>query len=244
MIKCGVFDLDGVILDSWPVMAQAFEAAFRSCKGVGKPPVGQFRSRMGKPLGIIAAEMRLPTGFEASYIEVSRSLAAQNRLFPGVRPTLDRLKRKGFRLALNTGKDRERTLELLDAFGLASDFEIVISGDDVACGKPAPDSLLAVARLTGVACGEMIFVGDSGADMHCAECSWRHRDLGVWGAGDPVDLRQHAPRFEAETIRAIPGLCLAINQRERSYSNTLALCGVTQPTALTNREKDMYNGPR
>lgn len=59
---------------------------------------------------------------------------------------LELLDEKSVAKAVATSTERERTEQLLQSAGVADRFEVVICGNDVSKGKPAPDIFLAVAR--------------------------------------------------------------------------------------------------
>jgi len=59
--------------------------------------------------------------------------------------------------------------EILKATGLAEYVDLVVGGDEVPQGKPAPDPLYLVARRFGVPPSEMVVVGDSEYDIEMAK---------------------------------------------------------------------------
>jgi HAD superfamily hydrolase (TIGR01509 family) len=67
---------------------------------------------------------------------------------PGAVDLVEELSRSGLRLAVASSSPRRVVDRVLAKLGLARAFAVVVSGDDVAAGKPAPDIfLLAAARL-------------------------------------------------------------------------------------------------
>ncbi len=47
MLKAIIFDLDGVLIDSEPLMRLAFETAYRQVLGEGEPPIEAYLEHMG-----------------------------------------------------------------------------------------------------------------------------------------------------------------------------------------------------
>ena len=72
-------------------------------------------------------------------------------------------------MAIFTGRLRSEADISLRRFASAFAFDPIICADDVACGKPAPDGLIAIRRKQpGV---RMIYVGDTVDDARCASAA-------------------------------------------------------------------------
>jgi HAD superfamily hydrolase (TIGR01509 family) len=108
---------------------------------------------------------------------------------PGVPEVLERVHASGYRMALASSAELRIIDANLTALALGPLFEAVISGTQVARGKPAPDVFLAAAERLGVAPGGCLVVEDSrngllaakAAGMRCAvvPCAHtRHQDFG------------------------------------------------------------------
>src|SRR4051794_10319326 len=82
-------------------------------------------------------------------------------LLPGVDELLRAARAAGWRVALATGRDRERLDPLLERLDVAGHFDAVVTAAEVARGKPAPDVFLAAAARLGVAPSECTVVEDS-----------------------------------------------------------------------------------
>jgi HAD superfamily hydrolase (TIGR01549 family) len=166
-LKALICDLDGVLIDSRPQMGIAFEKSYRQHFGtISKPPTDRFFSYMGLPLPDILRRMGLPKEMYETYREISRSLLNYIELFPGIFNLLDDVKNLGMRIGLSTGKDRQRTLEILGRFELTPYFEFVVCGDDPFPGKPDPYGLNLILSQLRVRPAQAVFVGDSPLDIH------------------------------------------------------------------------------
>ncbi len=84
---------------------------------------------------------------------------ARLRPYEGVVETLAALRRKGLRLGVVS--DSPFTREKLAALGLHGGWDAVVSADEAGALKPNPEPFLRIARLLGVAPGEVLFVGNS-----------------------------------------------------------------------------------
>lgn len=184
-ISAIVLDLDGTLLDSAPELA---EAANRMLRDLGRPPASQelLMSYIGN--GITWLVKRALTGemhaepdpdlfrqalpvFEKHYDEVLR----QSSPFPGVMQSMDALKAAGFRLGCITNKSARFTGPLLESSGLASYFDIVVSGDTLPEKKPNPLPVQHCAQFFGVPPETLLMIGDSRNDV-----------LAARSAGSPV----------------------------------------------------------
>lgn len=149
-----LFDFDGVIADTTNIHIAAWERTFERmgwevsteiCERAAEIDDrallrGLFESRDARN-GDIEGWVRHKQG-------LTRTLLAESpRLYPGVIELIRALKGRA-RLAVVSGTWRENVEIVLDAAGLASDFELVIGKEDVTAVKPAPDAYkLALKRL-------------------------------------------------------------------------------------------------
>ena len=74
---------------------------------------------------------------------------------PGAVEAVRRLAEAGFRLAVASSSNRELIDAVLRRLGLTELFEVTVSSEEVARGKPAPDVYLEAARRLGVDPGEV-----------------------------------------------------------------------------------------
>lgn len=204
-----VFDLDGVVIDSWGLMQRALAEAVAACDA-GPPPVDAFRRQLGKPLPRIAEALGLPPRFVSAYVEASRLHADLAAPFPGMVQGLGELHGRGLSLAVSTGKDRERTLEILDRFGLSRLFSVVLAGDDVRYGKPHPEGLERVLDRLGLTPGESLFVGDAVVDVECALATGVPILAVGWGMGEVEEL---AAAGASEVVPDVSALFERIRRR-------------------------------
>jgi HAD superfamily hydrolase (TIGR01549 family) len=180
-----IFDLDGVLIDSRPQMEFVFRECYREFGPGGEPPIEDFFRRMGMPLPEILRELGLPAAMLEKYRALSRQLYKQIRVVPGAHSTLKQLKSAGVPLGLMTGKDRERTLEILRYFRLRKYFSAIVCGDDPYPGKPQPEGLLALAAQLGASPENSVIVGDSVLDVQCGLSAGAATAAVTWGFESP-----------------------------------------------------------
>jgi HAD superfamily hydrolase (TIGR01509 family) len=212
MLKAVIFDVDGTLIDSNDLHAEAWQRAFHHFgydlpyeslrRQIGKGSdqyVPYFLSpednaRFGKALAEYKAEL------------FKREYASRLRPFPGVRELFERILSEGLRIALATsakGDELELYKRLLDIDDLV---EEETSKDDVRQSKPAPDVFAAALSKLGMAAAEAIAVGDTPYDaqacrkiglsiigMLCGGFSEQElRQAGCCAiCRDPADLLEH-----------------------------------------------------
>lgn len=190
---CLLFDLDGVLVDSWDVARSAFVAACADMSRDGAALVDGFRDRLGRPIEDISRQLGLPANFGETFRAHARRLDHLAVPLDGVADLLASLRGAGCAIGVVTGKDRARSLSVLANVGLIAHVDALVSGDE-GPGKPAPDPLLlCLDRLGAPVCRG--FIGDTATDMEAARRAGVLAILALWGGARPVacDLRLSHP---------------------------------------------------
>ncbi|MFB9838457.1 HAD-IA family hydrolase [Actinoallomurus acaciae] len=188
-----VFDLDGVIVDSFDVMRRAFRTAYAEVMGEGPAPFEEYSRHLGRYFPDIMRIMGLPPAIEEPFVRESYRLAGEVTVFDGVEPLLTELNRRGLRLAVATGKSGPRARSLLNVLGIAGHFAHVIGSDEVPRPKPAPDIVERALDLLGARPEETVMVGDAVTDLRSARGARVGAIAALWGEGDPGPLLAERP---------------------------------------------------
>ncbi len=152
VVRCVVFDMDGVIVDSEP----AHEAANRAVSGtLGKTDVDDLlESMVGRRVRDLTEEVARRTGEDPKAVLARREetfwrlVRAELRPQAGLAECLDRLEAAGRRLAVASSGTREYIAHVLTTLRVRDRFEVVVSGEDVVHSKPDPEIYrLAAERL-------------------------------------------------------------------------------------------------
>jgi len=183
-----VFDLDGVLVDSIDTMRLAFQAAYAEVVGDGPAPFQTYLSHLGRHMPDILDIMRLPPELYPAFVRHSNALVHRVPASEGAERLLAELRGAGVRLAVATGKTRDRAEQVLDAVGLLGYLDVVCGSDEVRHGKPAPDIvLLALERLDARA-DEAVMVGDSVLDLQSGHAAGTCTVAALWGHGSAEEL--------------------------------------------------------
>jgi beta-phosphoglucomutase len=189
-----IFDMDGVLIDSGAHHRKAWRALLRE---LGVEPAGTeiWRVTIGRP-----AEEAMPLllGRPMEFAEARRLALRKRELYnafaveglsavPGVRIFVDALARRGVPRAVGTSATRNDAESLLDALGLLSYFDVMVTADDVTLGKPSPEVYLEAARRLGVPPAVCVVFEDSLVGVEAARRAGM-RALGVTTAHTQEEL--------------------------------------------------------
>ena len=180
MIRAILFDMDGVLVDSFDGWVNLVNAA---AEHFGRPPIS--RDEFLKVYGQ-STQLDVDVFFPAQsveevdgYYETQFGGLAENvKLMPGAQAVMDQMKRQNLHTAVitNTGGGLARSiLQKVDLWPAH-----VIGGDEVASAKPSPDMVFLACRLLNVSAEEAVVVGDSRFDIEAAAAAGV-RSIGVNG---------------------------------------------------------------
>ncbi|TDD73276.1 HAD-IA family hydrolase [Actinomadura rubrisoli] len=201
-----VFDLDGVLVDSFGVMREAFAIAYAEVVGGGPAPFEEYSRHLGRYFPDIMRIMDLPLEMEEPFVRESYQLADRVNVFDGVPELLAGLDRDGVRLAVATGKSGPRARSLLDRLGLLGRFRYVIGSDEIARPKPAPDIVVRALDLLGVPAERALMVGDAVTDLASARGAGVTAVAALWGVDDEAALLAERPDAVLRRPSDLPAL--------------------------------------
>ena len=102
---------------------------------------------------------------------------------------------RGIKIAIATMDERASTEAQLACLGIKSCVDALVCVDDGVPGKPAPDMVWAVCRMTGVAPARAAVVGDAIADLEMGRSAGAGLVIGVLSGISPIEmLAPHADR--------------------------------------------------
>jgi phosphoglycolate phosphatase len=181
-IRAAAFDLDGTLVDSAPDLAAAANAMLET---LGYTPLPERRIArlvgggidrlvdgvLAESTGHTAEPVALATAAGLFRRRYAEHLFERSRVYPGVADGLRGLRALGIKLCCVTNKHSTFTLPLLDAAGLAGYFAFALCADRAEARKPAPDLLIAACERLEVEPYELLYVGDSCADIAAARAA-------------------------------------------------------------------------
>ncbi len=167
-----VFDLDGTLVDSLPLVLAAITHALEPC---GARPTMEIFAKLGGPPERFIPEL-VPDPAQVPEVlgRLTRFFIENEHLivpFAGARELLGELAAAGIACAVWTGRDRFSTERLMARHALGALLPHVVCGDDLPSHKPDPEGLRALLERVGAPAEAALMVGDADVDiLGGAEC--------------------------------------------------------------------------
>lgn len=174
-MRAVIFDIDGTLLDSVDLHAQAWVEAFAHF-GV-ETDFRKVRSQIGK-----GGDELMPVFLPAERVEregeaieawrsdlFKRDYLDRVKPFPGVRALFERIRAADLQIALASSGKRDEVEHYQEILGIADLVDMATSSDDAERSKPHPDIFrAALKKLAPLDAGSMIVVGDTPYDAEAA----------------------------------------------------------------------------
>jgi HAD superfamily hydrolase (TIGR01509 family) len=179
VIEAVVFDLDGVLIDSEPVWEQVRRGLVAERGGHWAPDAQRRLMGMSTPEWARYLSEDLGVGLppdQVAALVVDRMAASYRDHIPLLPGAVEAVRRLAARWPLGLASSAPAALieTVLEASGLRSCFQVAMSTEQVARGKPAPDIYLAVAARLGVAPADCAAVEDSSNGLRSAAAAGLH----------------------------------------------------------------------
>jgi beta-phosphoglucomutase len=173
-----IFDMDGVLTNSEPLINEAAIAMFKE-KGLTVQPddflpfvgageeryVGGVAEKYGFPFDPVAGKQRT---YEIYFDLVPAKLEA----FPGVKELVNACRKAGLKIAVASSADRVKVAVNLQKIGLPLEWwDAVITGELVQHKKPAPDIFLITAQTLTINTADCVVVEDAVNGIQAAKAA-------------------------------------------------------------------------
>ncbi len=211
-MKLIVWDFDGTLADSRPLieagMAHALDAL-----GQPRARVAEWLKYVGLPVeeGIRRTfpELELDTVLKAYRSFGHADHEDLMKPFEGVSDLLHDLKARGQAMAIATSKRRVPLLRQLGQFGWTDLFDPIVTPDEVTHGKPHPESLDLILKMTGLRADDLLMVGDTPFDLDMAKAAGVPSLAVGHGFYSEPQLAACGPRAYAPDTAALRDILLA-----------------------------------
>ncbi len=173
-----IFDIDGTLVDNMHLHAEAF-AVFAGRHGL--PPLtpadrARLDGRRNSEIFPILFNRDVPRDEWLAYEHEKEGLyreLSKGRLSPmkGLLELIERLRRDRIPMALATSAPKANVVHTLAELDLASAFPVIVRGDEVARGKPAPDVFIEAARRLDVTAVDCLVFEDAPMGVEAAKAA-------------------------------------------------------------------------
>ncbi len=200
-----LFDLDGTLADTIPLIVASYQHAFRTVLGEA-PTEERARSWIGRPLLPALLEEAPEHGHELDRVYREWNLANTARLiqrYAGVPELLVGLRDAGVVIAVVTSKRRQTARLALQGVGIEDLIAVVTGLEDTPAHKPAPDPLLHGAGVLGVDPATCVYVGDAVVDVRAARAAGMASVAVTWGAGVRDQLVAARPDAVVDSVAGL-----------------------------------------
>ncbi len=173
-----IFDMDGVLVLSEPILAEAAirmfaEKGYRVRREEFRPFIGmgedQYLGGVAETRGLRLDPERDKARTYALYLEL---IKGRLTALPGVHALMADCRRRGLRLAVASSADEIKVAGNLHEIGLPpSTFDVVVHGNDVTRKKPAPDIFLEATRRLGLEPSACLVIEDAISGVTAAKAA-------------------------------------------------------------------------
>jgi pyrophosphatase PpaX len=193
-INTVLFDLDGTLVDSLPLIEQTYFRVFRDLhipwdnrevmRWVGIPL---------KDIGNHYAKERCDQFMELYQHYYYQKHDTHTKLFPETQELIEYLREQKYHLGIVTSKRRPVTIKTLELTGTRALFDVVITAQDVQKHKPEPEPVLKALTLLKVIPEVTVFVGDSIFDIQAGKGAGVKTAGVTWGLASRKELAEIQP---------------------------------------------------
>lgn len=204
-----LWDMDGTLVDSVPLIVESFRYTVREHTGLTLPDE-VFVAGIGMPLSEQLKTFSRDTAECDSMREMYSRYYVQNALrvspFDGVEALLGRLKAEGFRQGIVTSKSRAGLDRVLKQFSWEGLFDVTVGADEVTRGKPNPEPVLLALEQLGVTASDAWMIGDSPHDLEAGKAAGTRIGAVSWGPFEHSLLHKQQPDAFFESLDSIVSL--------------------------------------
>jgi len=172
-MKAVLFDLDNTLIDFVYFKTECTKAALKAMKRAGLKTQATYKRllKIYWKTGIdgntaFSTFLRLETGHVEPKLLNTAIKAYKKRKeevvkpYPGVIPTLKKLKKKGIKMGIVSDAPKSSVLKRMDIMKVRKYFDVIIAFDDTGAQKPNPKPFRAALKKLKVPASSVLFVGD------------------------------------------------------------------------------------
>lgn len=200
MLTTVLFDLDGTLTNSLPLIRRTYLKVFREM-GLewGQDDVMDL---IGLPLKEIgrrfAGADRVQEFFDCYQHYYRQEHDDCMELYPGTRDMLEKL-RQQYALGIVTSKSKVGTEMTLNFLKLKDWFSVIITADDINNHKPHPEPVLTALKMLDSKPQNAVYIGDSPFDIVSGNRAGVNTVAVTWGMAEKAELIKHRPDYVVDS---------------------------------------------
>ena len=210
-----IFDMDGTLLDTQKIFIPAWEYAgnLQGIKGAGECVKNVCGMNEEGWTNYIKNKYKT-MDVEAFKKNVNKYVAEnlQLRFKKGAPELIDFLKKNNIKIAVASGTEKETIVKHLIKLNSLDKFDVIVGGEEVVNGKPAPDIFLLTCEKLGLSPEECIIFEDSANGVRAAQ------NAGVKCIGIP-DVAEFNSEIKKMLYAELPGFLEAIEIFDGNFLN-------------------------
>ncbi len=206
-IKLIIFDLDGTLIDSSVDITNALNYALEPYSVRKLSPddsiklIGEGINRLIEKIVGDRGEIVTRAATRRFLEHYTQHILDYTTVYPGVKETLNKLDK--YKKAVISNKKENLSKIVLEGFGLAQHFDIIIGSDTTPERKPSPIPIMKVLSELGVSASEAVIVGDSNYDVDAGKAAGVMTIAVTYGYR-PREVIAHADHLIDKMIDLVP----------------------------------------
>lgn len=215
-MKLFIFDFDGTLVDSKPIIEAGMA---HTLDLLGFPP--DLREEWLKYVGLPVEEGIRRTFPLDETLTLEKVVASYRtfdhqghepliRAFQGIPELIAELRGQGRPMAIATSKRNRGLRPTMGRLGWSDWFDPIITPDEVASGKPHPESLHQIMERTNREPEDCLMIGDTPFDIDMATAAGMPSLAVGYGMYSGAALAPHQPRYYASDVPALRDILLSL----------------------------------
>ncbi|MCR5488552.1 MAG: HAD family hydrolase [Saccharofermentans sp.] len=204
-----LYDLDGTIQDSVPLIVESFQKAYEIVLGECTRSEADLKSYIGRPLrdSFERHDRETADRLTEAYLEynMKRMKEGAISLFPGITEGLAKIKSLGYRQGIVTAKRRSSAMVTIELLDIEKYFDTMVFGEDTVRSKPYGDPIVEGAKRLGITdMSRVLYVGDAKSDLLSAKDCGASFALVDWTMMPKDEIGKLGPDHVISSLDEIP----------------------------------------